>query len=210
MITTALEPHSGQDAGDVVLAMTIAMATLTGGRRGELCGLRWDDFNADEGSLTIQRQWVHGVGGQYLVDHTKSEQGERSVMLGDAGVALLERYRHDLRLMTGREPDGWLLSYDAGVTPLQVKALSLRIKRLGKRCGIDVTTHSFRKLAATQLMAAGVDVDTGARRMGHTPQIMLDTYVLGADDRSKAAGGILEARIVEQGLLLGELFGAKD
>jgi len=44
-----------------------------------------------------------------------------------------------------------------------------------------------------------------ARRMGHTKEVMFHSYVLGADDRQVAAADIIEARLIEQGLPLGEL-----
>ncbi len=36
-------------------ASFIALALSTGGRRGELCGLSWDDYDAEGGALTIRR-----------------------------------------------------------------------------------------------------------------------------------------------------------
>ena len=82
-------------------------------------------------------------GGQYLAP-PKSEDGVRSIVLGQLGLGLIERYRDIMREMLRREPEGWLLSYDAGTTPLRAKALGQAIAGLGKGLGLDVTTHSFR------------------------------------------------------------------
>jgi integrase len=210
MIVAALTPRANEEFGDVVLGMVVVMATLTGARRGELCGLRWGDLDADECSIKIERQWVNGDHGQYLKDATKSEHGDRKVYLGEVGLALIERYRNVMRTMLNREPEGWLLSYDAGATPLRAKALSERISTLAKKVDLDVTTHSLRKVQATQLVAAGVDVDTAARRMGHTKEVMLADYLLGSEDKSIAAATVLEARIVEQGLNLPDVFATID
>jgi integrase len=103
----------------------------------------------------------------------------RSIVLGQFGLGLIERYRDIMREMLRREPEGWLLSYDAGATPLRAKALGQATAGFGKGLGLDVTTHSFRRVSATQLVAAGIDVDTAARRMGHTKEVMLPSYVLG-------------------------------
>ena len=46
----------------------MAMAIYTGLRRGELCGLQWSDLDTDARTLRVERQWVPGVGGQYLAD----------------------------------------------------------------------------------------------------------------------------------------------
>ena len=209
MIAAASAPRRNGPDGDVVIAMAIAMAALTGARRGELCGMRWSDIDPTTCSITIERQWVPGKGGQYLAP-PKSEEGVRSIVLGQLGLALIERYRDIMRDMLRREPDGWLLSYDAGVTPMRAKALGEAITDLGKRLGLEVTTHSFRRVSATQLVAAGVDVDTAARRLGHTKEVMLASYVLGTDDRSIAAAQSIEKRLVEQGLPLERILGAES
>ena len=202
MIDRAISPKpEGED--DLVLAMAIALAAITGARRGELCGLRWEDIDATTGTLRIERQWVPGVGGQYLTT-PKSADGERSVVLGEAGLALLERYRARAAEHWGLEPAEWILSPD-GISPYRAKSLGYQITALGERLGLEVTTHSFRRASATQLVASGVDVDSAARRLGHTKEVMLGSYVLGADDRQRAAGDALEARFASAGLPLAEL-----
>ena len=207
MIAAASAPRKDGADGDVVIAMAIAMAALTGARRGELCGMKWSDIDPATCSITIERQWVPGKGGQYLAP-PKSEEGVRSIVLGRLGLDLIERYRDIQRELLRHEPDGWLLSYDAGVTPMRAKALGQAITDLGKGLGLKVTTHSFRRVSATQLVAAGVDVDTAARRLGHTKEVMLESYVLGTDDRSIAAAQTIEERLVAQGLPLAEILAA--
>ena len=208
MIAAASAPRENGMDGDVVVAMAIAMAALTGARRGELCGMQWSDIDPATCSITIERQWVPGKGGQYLAP-PKSEEGVHTIVLGQLGLDLIERYRDIMRELLRREPDGWLLSYDAGATPIRAKALGKAITDLGKGLGLIVTTHSFRRVSATQLVAAGVDVDTAARRLGHTKEVMLESYVLGTDDRAIAAAQTIEQRFVAQGLPLGTILGAE-
>ena len=58
MIERAQRPKENGGEGDVILAVAIFLATYPGARRGELCGLRWDGFDGDAGTLTISQQWV--------------------------------------------------------------------------------------------------------------------------------------------------------
>ena len=193
---------------DVVLAMAIFLATYAGGRRGELCGLQWSDFDPAASVLHYQRQWVPVKGGQVLADlksDTGTVDGKRSIHLGPQTVAVLERFRVRQRETLHREPEGWLLSYDGGHTPLRAKSLSEAIPKLGKSVGLTVTLHSFRRTSDTELHAAGVDLDTASRRQGHTTEVMMRHYVQGADDKAVAAATALEARLIDQGLPIGEL-----
>lgn len=201
----AATPRDGHDNGDVVLTMAVIFAALTGARRGELCGFRWDDVDQEGCLIKLQRQWVPGKGGQ-RIEPPKSKNGIRRIYLGIEGMRMLDSYRSSMRQLLSREPEGWLLSYDAGTTPMRAKSLAAAFADLGVKCGLDVTTHRFRKVQATQLVAAGVDVDTAARRMGNTKGVMLTHYVLGAEDKSVAAADIIEARLIEQGLPIGQIF----
>ena len=136
-----------------MLAMAIAMAALTGARRGELCGMQWSDIDPAMCSITIERQWVPGKGGQYLAP-PKSEDGVRSIVLGQLGLGLIERYRDIMREMLRREPEGWLLSYDAGATPLPRQSAGPGDRR--PRQGARPRRHHA-------LLPAGVSHPTGRR-----------------------------------------------
>jgi hypothetical protein len=127
------------------------------------------------------------------------------VVLGAVGMALIMRYHHLTGELLNRDPKGWLLSHDAGTTPLRTKALGAAISKLGASLGIEVSTHSFRRASAAELMASGVDVDMSARRLGHTTEVVLQSYVLGSDDLAIAAAGTLETRLAARGLPLAEL-----
>ena len=209
MITHAQTSKDAGGDGDDVLAMAVTLATVTGVRRGELAGLRWDEVDEESCSIRIERQWIPGSGGQYL-GPCKSSDGARTVVLGAEGMALLDRYRRRMADLLNREPDGWLLSYDAGTTPLRAKTLGAAITKLAKSVGVSATTHTFRRASATELMASGVDVDTSARRLGHTTEVMLGSYVLASDDRAVAAAGTLETRLAARGLPLANLLPVAD
>ena len=187
--------------GDDVLAMAVALATITGARRGELAGLRWEDIDTRAGVLTIERQWIPGGDeGQYLGPLKSGKM--RTVALGADGVAFVEAYKERMKAKLRREPDGWLLSEDAGITPVKAKGLGASIGRLAKNLGIDATTHTFRHVSASELAMAGVDRKTAADRLGHTPEVMDAVYLHGADDKATAAGAALEARLADRGFAL--------
>ncbi|MGH9090000.1 MAG: tyrosine-type recombinase/integrase [Acidimicrobiales bacterium] len=186
---------------DPDMAVTIALGALTGCRRGELAGLRWDDLEREKGTLRVERAWVPGKGGQHLNAFTKTK-GARTVWIGAEGVALLDGYRSVLReRVDGEEPAGWLLSPDGGATPMRAKSMTEYVTRLAKRLGIRAHFHTMRHFAASELVGAGVDLAVAARQLGHSPQVMAATY-LHADDGRGAAAGELIAGVV--GKAIGE------
>ncbi len=181
---------------DIDMATVIAMAAITGCRRGELAGLRWDDLDAERQCLRVERQWVPGSGGQHLVDKTKSGNG-RTVFIGADGVELLERYRSVKRDHIQAEPDGWLLSYDGGTTPLRAKSMTEYVGRLMKRVGAPGTLHTFRHWKQSELNRQGVDLPTAADQGGHSVGVMAGTYLHTDDKRGAAAGALVSAVVVD-------------
>jgi integrase len=168
----------------------IALAAITGCRRGELAGLKWDDLDATARTLRVCRQWVPGKGGQYLTDETKTGK-ERTVYIGAEGVALLDRYRDAKTEELGRKPEGWLLSYNGGETPLRAKSMTEYVSALAKSVKVPAHLHTLRLWKATELNAQGVDLPTAASQMGHSIGVMSETYLHSSDDRAAAAGELI-------------------
>jgi integrase len=182
---------------DPVVQVGLFLAAWTGCRRGEVVGLRWEDIGP--GSIRVERQWVPAKGGQYLTV-PKSAGGVRDVPVDEYAMAFLDLYRTAMTDLFGYEPDGWLLSYDGGHNPLRAKSFGEKVADLARTAGVKGTLHSFRKFTTTQLIAGGVDVDTAARRMGHSKQVMMGVYSLGSGDAMADSARVLSERLVAQGL----------
>jgi integrase len=70
------------------LASVIELALYTGMRRGELCGLRWDDVDLENGCINVSRNMVR-VKKQTLVKNTKTDHSRRLIVLPRAAVVIL-------------------------------------------------------------------------------------------------------------------------
>jgi integrase len=148
------------------------VGVTTGARRGELCALRWPHVDVETRELLIERNLVQR-GRQRKEKTTKTHQARR-IALDEATMAILEEHRDRCRARaaaarTSLRADGYVFS-DApgGSTPLLPDSVTQRFRRLARRLGVRTTLHSFgRHYAATQLLAAGVDLRTVAGRLGH-------------------------------------------
>ena len=68
---------------------------MTGLRRGEICGLQWNDFDGDAGTLKVCRT-LHGQRkGSYTIGETKTNQGMRTIILPHSVVDILRRRKTD-------------------------------------------------------------------------------------------------------------------
>jgi integrase len=73
--------------GDSVLATAVALAAVTGMRRGELCALRWSDVDLGLAQLRVSRSLTVTPGRLHMGD-TKTHQ-VRDVALDPGAVDLL-------------------------------------------------------------------------------------------------------------------------
>jgi integrase len=185
--------HAAAEATDPVLATAIALAALTGARRGELAALRWSDVDLASGYLTIARS-INVVDGVTHESGTKTHQIRR-LALDELGAKILRdrwKYQADLSERAGSPlvDDPFVLSYQAHAgIPVNPDTISHRFAALAARLGINSRFHDLRHFSVTTLIAAGVDIRTVATRHGHaqaTMTINRYAHALPASDREAA------------------------
>ena len=144
----------------------------TGLRKGELCGLRWEDFDEEAGTLAVRRTLHTQAGGTLTTGETKTYAGTRIITLPASTAELLrERQKDACTPWIFPDPLG-----DGG--PVRPGSASYHLKRLLKAAGLpDIRFHDLRHTFATQALASGVDAKTLSGILGHTnASFTLDTY----------------------------------
>lgn len=186
---------------DLDWATMVWLAMTTGIRRHELCALRWSDVRSEDEhvSVWIRRGISKDEQGIWAEQDTKTHQ-QRLVTLDAETVQVLRRHRQRYEesvTSLDAEPsaDAFLFSpkidYSAFLTP---SAVTQRFGRLADRLGIVTTIHKLRHYSATELIKAGVDINTVAGRLGHggggaTTLRVYTAFVSEADQR--AAGKLM-------------------
>ena len=183
----------------------IALAAMTGARRGEVCALRWSDVDIAAGVLHIRRA-VKQVGNERIVGDTKTHE-ERSIALPDDAIQTLDLFTSQVmeRSALNHIPlafDPYLFSPDPNHgQPYLPKTISGMFYRVAKKLGLPYHLHQLRHFAATQLIAAGHDAVTVGNRLGHAdPSVTLRVYAHALEDRDRAAaetlGGIVSQKLL--------------
>jgi integrase len=175
--------------------MLLALALLTGARRGELCALRWPDV---EGGTVRIRRSLYRAGEERGEKGTKGGR-ERWVQQAPVTEALLAQWREQCEARAqeaGVElvPDAFVVSiFPDGSRPVNPDSLSSAVHRLCKALGMPhVHLHSIRHYAATELLAAGVDARNAAEVLGHRdPSLTLEVYAHGTAERQQLAAEVL-------------------
>lgn len=110
----------------------------TGLRRGEICGLQWRDFDADDGRLKICRAVHEERGGKLTTWDTKTSAGARTITLPPSTVELL-RERKKSALTEWIFPHPWKPEQ-----PTHPSTAYDRLKALLKRAELpDIRFHGL-------------------------------------------------------------------
>jgi len=159
------------------------LAVTCGLRRGELCGLRWEDLDLDGASPTLRvRQQLLEVSGRLSFGEPKTRAGRRTIALDAVTVtALTEHRRRQLeeRLRTGAVwvDSGLVLSGPDGC-PMRPDSMTQAFRRKVRALGLPVIRlHDLRHTHATLGLSAGVHAKVMTERLGHSSTAFtLDTY----------------------------------
>ena len=111
----------------------------TGLRRGEICGLKWEDLDESTGKLRVRRTIRVVPGGGLEVGETKTEKGTRSILLPPSTLHLLKE-RRKTALTEWIFPS--LLTPEKPVSP---SAAYHRLKQILRCAGLpDIRFHDLR------------------------------------------------------------------
>lgn len=170
----------------------LRVAAVTGARRSQVIGLRWEDIDLDAGTIRFVRSVVTVDGRTDVREITKG--GRRYPVAVDAAtIDVLEAHRER---GTGT---GYVFTADDGTTPMSPEAVKSWWRRLRDKVPqlAGVRLHDLRHWMITEALAAGHDVRTVAERAGHAdPTTTLRTYAAYVPHRDRdtadALGEILD------------------
>ena len=199
-IRTVLEKLRGRAIYPIV-----ALALASGLRRGELLALRWHDVDLDGARLRVERSLEQTKAGLKFKS-PKTKHGRRSITLPASMVAELRAHRsaqqqQRLALGLGKAPDDALVFATWDGNARSPNALTKEWSVQMAAAGLNVTLHALRHTHVSSLIAAGVDILTISRRLGHaSPTITLGVYghlFSNTDDRAAQVMEAMFARVTE-------------
>ena len=170
----------------------------TGARRGEALALRWGDVDLQKNVVRIERS-LEQTKGSLRIKSPKTKNGRRNVTISPWLTAELRAHRarqdeRRLSLGLGRAPDDTpvFAKWNGGMR--SPSRLSQDFAAAMDALKIDCTLHGLRHTHVSQLIAAGLDVLTISRRIGHaSPAITLNVYSHMFSNTDTRAAEIMEA-----------------
>jgi len=162
----------------------VLLASVTGLRRGELFGLKWQDIRFEDAEIRVVRSLVDQVEGL-----PKTFTSLRPIPMSDSLASSLRGWKEQSEYA---DPTDWVFA-----SPLALGkypywpdvVLKRQIRPAAERAGItkQIGWHSFRRTLATLLISSGASIKTTQDLLRHSSAVMsIGIYAKGvtADKRS--------------------------
>ena len=145
----------------------------TGFRRGELCGLEWDDVNFDKCLVTVARSSMYLPQKGVFTDKTKNSTSHRTIKLPTVALDLLKA--HQKRQYEQKQECGTLwqdsnrLFTSWNGSPIHPNVFSKWFADFVAENDLPkINVHSLRHTNATLQIAGGVAISAVSKRLGHS------------------------------------------
>jgi integrase len=156
------------------------LLSMTGARRGEALGLRWEDLDVEAATITIRRALVP-MGAEVLISDPKTPRGRRTIALDPATLVVLKahaaRQADEQSASDAWSESGYIFTTEDG-EPLDPHRISKAFERHLREAALPrIPLHGLRHTYATLALSSGVNPRIVSGRLGHsTVALTLDIY----------------------------------
>lgn len=190
---------------DYIMKLGLDIALETGLRRGEMCGLTWNDIDFDNNTISINQSLIR-VGNTYKISAPKTESSYRTLPISESLAKKLENHNKKQKLNKVKYGNFYIKNFfdekkeydlifrwENGSYIIPSNFLQ-RLKRLMKYCNIDknIRWHDLRHTNATLLLEGGASMKVVQERLGHSlMQTTSDTYAHVTENMNREATQII-------------------
>lgn len=145
---------------------------ITGARRGEVLGLKWDKVDFSKNQIYICNSVLYSPDIGIYESTPKTERSKRYITLPAETIQLLRQYRawqntERMRLGEYYQNQGFVFSQETG-GPMHPDSVTDWLNKFSKRHGLPhINPHAFRHTMASMLYFNGVDSVSISKRLGH-------------------------------------------
>lgn len=189
---------------DADFGCAVLVTSRTGIRRGELCALQWADIDETARTIHVRRSVSTTTGDPHHEGRGKiGKKGHRVIEVPAGVIVALKAQRVRAAadaLKRGTSIPKWIFSNDSE-HPWRTDYVTLALARSCAAADLDppIHIHMLRHFAATQWIAAGMDVKTVSYLLGHTnTSTTMNVYAAYLKPKGGEAAAVME-RIFGEG-----------
>jgi len=162
-----LSQYCQDNISDATIAIYLSL--YTGMRLGEICGLKWEDIDLDQGLITVLRT-VQRIEDDInensktskMIFEPKTQSSRRIIVMTDFLIKYLKEYQ----VMIDYKPSFYLITCSKNIP--EPRNIQRKFKIVCSRLDINVNFHNLRHSFATNCVSCGIDVKTLSELLGHS------------------------------------------
>lgn len=163
---------------------------VTGCRRGEIMGLKWDKVDFKENRVKIDRELIVTKSKGVSESTTKTSDIRYLTLPAETMVLLRKHRREQLRLQLANGDrwidTGYVFTQDNG-DHMNPDSVTGWLRDFSKRHGLPhINPHAFRHTVASVLLANGTDIVTVAAQLGHASASTTENFYAHIIEENKA------------------------
>jgi integrase len=150
----------------------VKMLIVTGCRRGEISGLKWNKIDFNTGVITIDCGLYYSTKRGVYEGSTKTNE-QRTITIPMEVISLLKQLHHEQAIDRINSGDRWnetgyVFTRDDG-WPVNPDTWNSWLKKFAEKNNLPhINPHAFRHTVASVLISNGVDVTTASKLLGHS------------------------------------------
>ena len=156
-------------------------------RRGELAGLKWQDIDFNQSTLTVCRDVINNkeTNGKNHVKETKSATSDRTIPFDSVLHGLLKSWQKEQAEQYGTMllPSAFIFGSSMDpYSPIRPDNITQWLDRFNKRHGLrNVSPHDLRHTCATLLLSNGANIKETQTILGHADASTTLKFYVGTD-----------------------------
>lgn len=199
---TALDHHNS-----VKHQLWILLAFTLGLRREEIFGLKWQDIDFSENTISIERAIVYVQGAGLVEKDTKSNSSYRKLSVPPDVMQLLVCWQDEVEAIHKRRTkrskvvlldhptalDKWLFTQVNG-TVAHPHSFNTFIRRFCKDNDLEkISPHLLRHMSGSYLLKAGIDIAGISKKLGHSDKAFtMKTYIHSLESTEKQTALVMQ------------------
>lgn len=182
------------------------LALTLGPRPGEVLGIEWPHIDFEEGSISIEQQIQMIDGDLRLIPYVKSDISVRKLPLPGHLADMLRDHRDEQPFEIAAAGEKWadwrpggkphafvFTSRKRPGMPLTPSGDDTNWRNTLKPANVaDAPPYKARHTAASEMIAAGLDITVVAEITGHSVKVLQKTYAHAIEERKVAAATVLD------------------
>ena len=180
----------------------IQLAIMSGCRCGELCALKFSNFDYETCKLTVERS-AYKLKGQPIAIKPPKDYEVRTITLNPHCIELVkllqaEKRREAQRLGTAWKGSDWVFTQADGEI-INPQTPTVQFSKFLARHGLEHKKfHALRHSSATLLLYGGANIKTVQQRLGHADIVTTNKYLHAVQEADEQAANILQDMFITQ------------